>query len=465
VATAAPRAALRAAARATPRATPAGAAPTVGADAGARRLLEHEARALLTRLARVRPFALSETTVPAAAFTVHAQAAIERYLATRRRELRGSVKEYLAWLASPDGARATVEEAHRRFVYERLRFNVVLSHFDMFSEVQTQRSEHETGVFLAGLDAVAADAIDLPDRPYEPPPVICYLQRGHGASIRRARTRLPGGGENPVAIIAVPRERMVGSGVASSLVHEVGHQGAALLGLVESVRPVLQRLAAGGGPDAAAWQLFERWSSEVLADLWSVARVGVASTLGLMGVVALPRPFVFRRALDAPHPIPWIRVKLSCVMGEMLYPHPQWARLAALWERFYPAHTADAPTRALLALLQAHARSYLALLLDHRPKALGGRSVRDALRSADREPARLAARFAEWERAPLLMRRARPALVFAAVGQAKMDGRITPEQESRVLGHLLTYWALRSTIDAKEICVSAARRPARAAAT
>src|SRR5215218_3164895 len=186
----------------------AAAAPAV--DRPARNLVEHEARALLTRVARIRPFALSETTVPAASFTVGAQAAIERYLAVGRRELRARVQEFLAWLRGPEGERATAEEAHRRLVYLRLRFNVVLSHFDMFSEVQTQRSEHETGVFLAGLDAVASDALDLDGRPFEPPPVICYLQRGHGASIRRARTRLPGGGENPVAIIKVPRERMVG---------------------------------------------------------------------------------------------------------------------------------------------------------------------------------------------------------------------------------------------------------------
>lgn len=435
------------------------------ADAGVRRMLDEEARALLTRLARVRPFALSETTVPAASFTVQAQAAIERYLATRRRGLRRSVLEYLAWLRGPEAARATAEEVHRRFVYQRLRFNVVLSHFDMFSEVQTQRSEHETGVFLAGLDAVAADALDLPGRPYDPPPVICYLQRGQGASIRRARTRLPGGGENPVAIIKVPRERMVGSGVASSLVHEVGHQGAALLGLVESLTPVLRAVAAAGGPGATAWRLWERWCSEIVADFWSVARVGVASTLGLMGVVALPRAFVFRRALDEPHPIPWIRVKLSCAMGQALYPHPQWARLAARWERFYPVANADPAMRGLLALLEAHVRPFVALLAGHRPRALGGRSLGETLRSADREPAHLAALYARWERAPTLMRRSRPALVFAAVGQAKMDGRITPEQESRVLGHLLTYWALRSTIDAGEICASSARRPARARTT
>ncbi len=59
------------------------------------------------------------------------------------------------------------------------------------------------------------------------------------AAIRRARTRLPGGGKNPVAIIRIPRERMVSSGIASSLVHEVGHQGAALLGLFDSVRAAL----------------------------------------------------------------------------------------------------------------------------------------------------------------------------------------------------------------------------------
>ena len=38
-------------------------------------------------------------------------------------------------------------------------------------------------------------------------------------------------------MIRIPRERMIGYGIASSLVHEVGHQGAALLGLVESLRP------------------------------------------------------------------------------------------------------------------------------------------------------------------------------------------------------------------------------------
>ena len=46
--------------------------------------------------------------------------------------------------------------------------------------------------------------------------------------------------------------------------------------------------------------------------------------MGLMGVVSLPRAFVFRIDLADPHPTPWLRVKLSAAMGQALYPHPQW---------------------------------------------------------------------------------------------------------------------------------------------
>jgi tellurite resistance protein len=47
-----------------------------------------------------------------------------------------------------------------------------------------------------------------------------------------------------------------------------------------------------------------------------------------------------------------------------------------------------------------------------------------------------------------------PTLVFAAVGQARADGVITPEEESRALAYLLNYWALRSTLDIAEVCAT-----------
>ena len=219
----------------------------------------------------------------------------------------------------------------------RLRFNSVLTHFDLFDNVITQRSENQTGVWLSGLDVASADALRLRGKFFEPPAVICYLDRGTGAAIRRARTRLPGGGVNPVAIIKVPRERMIGAASRPLLVHEVGHQASALLGLVESLRSAVREMSRDNPHDAPAWRLWERWISEIVADFWSVARVGIGATMGLMGVVSLPRAFVFRLDPRDPHPMPWIRVKLSVALGHALYPQPAWEQLGNLWESLLSA--------------------------------------------------------------------------------------------------------------------------------
>src|SRR5262249_21917497 len=148
--------------------------------AAASTLLAGEARALLTRLAGVQPLALQETTVAAAAFTPAAQLAIESYLGQGRRALRDDVHGYLAWLDSHEGQRAPAAEAQRRYSLLRIKFNVVLSQFDMFSEALSQRSEHDSGIWLAGLDVAARDGLELPG--LEAPPVICYLARGRGGA-------------------------------------------------------------------------------------------------------------------------------------------------------------------------------------------------------------------------------------------------------------------------------------------
>lgn len=420
-------------------------------------MLEQEARALLTRLARVKSFALHEAMLPAADILPAAHIAIESFLVKGRRELRELVHGFLRWLHAPEGRAASPSEAQRRFTFLRLKFNIVLTQFDLFSDVLTQRSENETGVWLSGLDIVSADALALPGDYYQAPPVICYLDRGVGAAIRRARTRMPGGGKNPVAIIRVPRERMVGSGIASSLIHEVGHQASALLDLVNSLRPVLCGLQRGSGGDRLVWQIWKRWLSEIVADFWSVARVGVGSTMGLMGVVSLPRAFMFRLNMDDPHPVPWLRVKLSCAMGNALYPHPQWDRLARLWESFYPLAGLDTERTQILARLETSMPGFVALLMHHRPKALRGRSLVEALDVRQRQPARLAALFQIWRRAPAAMYQAAPSLVFAVIGQARADGKISPEDESTLLAKLLTHWALRATLDIAAACTA---RPA-----
>jgi hypothetical protein len=406
-------------------------------------MLEHEARALLTRLDRVQPFAMQETTVAAAAIPLDTLSTIDRMLITGRSRLRQLVLSFIRWIRSNKAQLAPPHVAQRRFTIVRLRFNAALTQLDIFADALTQRSERDTGVWLSGLDIAARDALKLSGNYYRLPPLMCYLDRGHGAAIRRARTRLPGGDENPVAVIRVPRERMIGSSVASSLFHEVGHQAASLLELVESIRPVLQALQRGG-KERDAWKYWDRCISEILADFWSVARLGITSTLGLIGVVSLPRYFVFRLSMDDPHPVPWLRVKLSCAMGRELFPHPQWDRLERLWEQLYPAHgfALEQKLRSLEETMPALA----SLIANHRPKLLKGNTLRDALETEKRQPSTLAAHFGQWRASPLQMRRAPPSLVFATIGQARANGMISPESESKTLAALLRAWALRDAL-------------------
>lgn len=434
-------------------------------DTAAKQWLGQEAVALLARLDQVKPFALHETMVPAAGPPLPAQVAIEKHLVNGRQELRSLVGRFLHWLQGPQGREASATEAQRRFTLVRLRFNAVLSQFDIFADAITQRSEQGTGVWLAGLDALAADALALPGDYFIPPPVLCYLDRGHGAAIRRARTRLPGGGSNPVAVIRVPRERMVSNGVASSLVHEVGHQGAALLDLIKSLQDPLLAMQERAGRQRIAWELWRRWISEIVADFWSVSRIGIGSTLGLIGVVSLPRPFVFRVGLDDPHPIPWIRVKLSAAMGQALYPDSQWARVAAMWHSYYPVAGLDPERRKLLAMLEATMSDFVTLLADHRSEALRGNSLREVVATAERQPRRLRALYQAWGGRTTILGRASPSLVFAVIGQARADGQISPRQESRLLSRLLAIWTLRRWRQAPVPCPGSALPTAPALAT
>jgi hypothetical protein len=409
--------------------------------------LELEARSLLTRLARVRPFALIMPMVAAASAAPEAVQAIEHYLIHGRFELRARVRGYIGWLRGTEGRGATAAEAQRRFAFLKLRFDAVLAQFHIFSDALTQRAEVENGVWLAGLDVAAEEALELPSGYIAAPPVITYLHSSHGAAIRRARTRLPGGGSSPVAILRLPRERMVGSGIASSLVHEVGHQGAALLGLVESLRFTLQvRGRWAGEEELLAWRLWERWISEIVADFWAVAKLGVSATLGLVQVVSLPRAFVFRIVADDPHPFPWVRVKLSAAVGRLLYPDPQWDLVERLWESFYPPHGLDAGRLRVIAALERTLPEMVRLLVHHRPRALQGAALHQVFPIAARQPERLRSLVAAWRREPAHLRRAAPTLVFAVLGQARQDRRLTPEQESTMVAQLLRHWALRRAL-------------------
>jgi hypothetical protein len=423
-------------------------AATAGEEADqalARRLLASEAAALLGRLRRLEPLVFVESAVPAAMPPRCTLAAIDRHLAGALRPIRRGLRDFLRWLNDGHGREAPASEGQRRLGVLRMRALAGLADYDIFTDAITQRSERRNGVWLAGLDAVARDALALSGDYYRIPHLVCYLDRGRGAAIRRLRTRLPSGAANPVAVIRVPRERMLGSAVASSLLHEVGHQASALLELMPSVQPMLRAMQLGRADDRAAWQLFERWIGEILADLWSVGQVGIAATVGLIGVLSVPVPFVFRFSPADPHPCPWVRVLLSAALGNALHPDPQWQVVARSWRTLYPLGSAPTPAAAMLVRLEALLPTFAALLVSHRPPRLRGASLRQVLATREKTPAHLAASFEQIRSRPRELFRQRPARALAILGQARAHGRIDVRREGDLLDRLLNHWALAQT--------------------
>jgi hypothetical protein len=408
------------------------------------RLLYREADCLLNKIERLRPFGLSTPMVSAANISPSAQLAIEQLLTKGCREIRDRVKRFKHWVQT-SGADTTGAECQQRFTFLRMRFNNIIDQFDIFHDALCQRSEHDSGVWIAGLDDIAEDALKLPWNLYPIPPVITYLDKGFGAAIRRIRTRLPGGEKNPVTLIRIPRERMIGSAIASSLVHEVGHQGAALLDLVQQVKFRLHPYSTSS-QQKQLWTVYERWTSEILADLWSVSRVGIASTMGLISVISLPRFFVFRMDFSDPHPIPWLRVKISCALGNALYPDSQWNSIEQLWETLYPFTLVNKKSISQLINLQKLLPSYIDFLLNLKFQNLDNRTLFETFSLTDIHPDRLRQRFDSWSINNDLLRFASPTIALATIGQANVDEKISPSQESKLIERLLGFWALRSSL-------------------
>ena len=413
-----------------------------GTEEKCRLFLINEAQGLLTRLMQVQPFEMSMPMVTAAAIPYQAQKGIYELIREGKRRLGQKVRLFIQKMKT--AGKLPIEKCQAAYSVLKLQFNALLDEFEVFADVVAQRSEHNTGVWIAGLDTLAEDALGTIRQFSELPPVICYLDRGHGAAIRRARTRLAAGDENPVAVIKIPRERMVASGIGSSLIHEVGHQVSALLDLIPSIKPFLQEFADKDPANREAWLLLSRWISEILSDCWSVSLLGISATTGLISVVSLPRYFIFRVVPDDPHPFPWIRVKISLAFGKLLYPEGQWERLEKLWETMYPVTGLKPHPRRVIKKLESILDPFTRLILSHRPAKLKGLSIREIVPVGERSPDQLRSYFRQWQTNQQLMSKQPPSLVFAVVGQARADNSITPFAENRLLSKMLRHWALIS---------------------
>ncbi|CAN5904313.1 hypothetical protein BH11BAC7_BH11BAC7_04480 [soil metagenome] len=404
--------------------------------------IANEAEAMLIRIRQLKPFRMTVSMVKSAAVSDRAFKGVDDHVNNAKRKLRISVIAFIRKLRHKKLEEQIDPVAlQNQFTMLKLRFNSILDQLDIYADVLTQRSEQETGTWLRGLDILAEDGL-LPGKKYfELPALMVYLDRGHGGAIRRARTRLPGGDLNPVAVIQIPRERMCGNGIGASLIHEVGHQGAELIGLTLALKEATHKVGEQKIKNKKAWIYFERWVSEIVADFWAIAQLGIGATQGLMGVVSLPAYFQFRLDLNDPHPAPFVRVLLSCCSGSLLFPDPQWQRLEQLWNSFYPTEKLPEHKRQDLHELLEEMPEFIRLMINLRLKALNNQRLVEIFPIAERQPHLLRKYYGEIKKDRSILKRIPPTLLFAILGQAKADFKLCAKSESRLIQYQLTNWA------------------------
>jgi hypothetical protein len=114
----------------------------------------------------------------------------------------------------------------------------------------------------------------------------------------------------------------------------LAQEAQALLTRLARVRPLAlhEPMVPAAGISPIAQTAIERYLAEGRRELRERVHPFLNWLQGPEGHRATPAEaqrrftFLFRINLDDPHPFPWLRVKLSCALGQALYPHPQWGK-------------------------------------------------------------------------------------------------------------------------------------------
>ena len=205
------------------------------------------------------------------------------------------------------------------------------------------------------------------------PPVLCYLDKGLGASILKAGLRLwDGSTANPAAAIKIVWHNLFRP---TSLVHETGHQVAHIVGWNEELAAALgSRLAPHGRGIADIWV---GWTSELAGDAFAFAHTGYAAVAALHDVLAGDFASVFRFDDWDPHPVSYLRVLLGVEMCRRYFGPGPWDDLGHDWIQSYPMANADADVRNIVVPSLSALPDVVEVCLSAPMRAFRGRSLAD----------------------------------------------------------------------------------------
>jgi hypothetical protein len=275
----------------------------------------------------------------------------------------------LAAAASP----ADMMTLRSQLLVFRDRYGRVETTLMFFADAINTRTNPKISGYLKACDILAyrsmALVLDQLGKPV--PSALTYLQKGMGAAVLRANLRLwDGTGVNPVAAIAITHQNLLRN---TALIHEAGHQAAAVVGWNEELASML---ATGltGAPTGVA-QEWAGWASEIGADGFAFVHTGYASVAALHDVLAGDDAMVLRHTPGDPHPISYIRVLLGMEMCRQFYGGGPWEDLAAAWTELYSLQRAQGATRTLLQASLPLLPRIVQITLREPMRAFGGRAL------------------------------------------------------------------------------------------
>lgn len=236
---------------------------------------------------------------------------------------------------------------HQRLIEYRKKYLRTETVVDFYGDAVNTRTNSQIAAILRACDVLShrSMAMLLDRLGKTTPPVLTYLDRGLGASILKAGLRLWDGSTlNPAATIKIVHHNLLRP---TSLIHEAGHQVAAIIGWNDELSTSLcQGLRGLVNPNIA--EIWSSWASEIAADAFAFAHTGYAAVTALHDVLAGEISSVFRLLIGDPHPMGYLRVLLGVEMCAQFFGTGPWNGLANAWKQCYPVCNAPSDVREVL---------------------------------------------------------------------------------------------------------------------
>lgn len=223
--------------------------------------------------------------------------------------------------------------------------------FGLFFDVFSQRGSRFAPA-LAACDAVAADCFAVVRRavPGLLPPVLVkpltYLEYNFSPATYRRGVLLRRllGERNPFPLVRVPYERLESPWGMGVLLHEVGHNLQADLGVWQETENAVRARVLRLTRDPWLTRIWTRWHKEIFADLVALLLGGPASARSMKDFLAYPAGRVLSFRPLSSHPVPFVRAFLLAEMlRRMGFPEDA-RRNEEIWRRLYGPHLARART-------------------------------------------------------------------------------------------------------------------------